>query len=82
MPSIQIRNLSDEAYENLKVKAKADRRSVQQEAAWVLETTLSFHARAHWPDWTLVDAIREQMTHRYGLLPDSTPLIRQMRDER
>ena len=82
MPSIQIRNISDEAYAALKARAKAERRSVQQEAAWVLETMLSISGGLHQPDWSLIDAIRETMTHRYGVLPDSTPLIRQMRDER
>ena len=27
-------------------------------------------------------SIREAMTRRYGVLPDSTPIILQMRDER
>lgn len=82
MPSIQIRNLSDEAYSALKARAKVDRRSIQQEAAWVLETMLSFRGRLHQPDWSMVDTVREQMTRRYGVMPDSTPLIRQARDER
>ena len=82
MPSIQVRNLSEEAYAALKAKAKLDRRSVQQEAAWVLETALTFRAGLHQPDWSRVDDIRERMTRQYGALPDSTPLIRQMRDER
>lgn len=82
MPSIQIRNLSEEAYTTLKVRAKVDRRSLQQEAAWVLETALSFRGGVHQPDWRQVDTIRKQMRQRYGVLPDSTPLIRRMRDER
>lgn len=82
MPSIQIRNISETAYASLKARAKADRRSIQQEAAWVLETTLALPGALQQPDWGQADAIRELMTKRYGVLPDSTPTIRQMRDER
>lgn len=82
MPSVQIRNISDSAYENLKARAKQDRRSVQQEAAWLLESILSFTASLHRPNWQRVDELYEQMKQRYGTLPDSTPLIREMRDER
>jgi plasmid stability protein len=82
MPSLQIRNLSEEAYEALKTRAKADRRSIQQEAAWFLETMLSWTGGLHQPDWSRVDEIRERMSRRYGTLADSTPIIRQMRDER
>lgn len=82
MPSVQIRNISEEAYNALKVKAKMDRRSIQQEAAWLLETTLAPTVTLHEPNWTTVDQIREDMFRQYGVLPDSTPLIREMRDER
>ena len=82
MPSVQIRNISEKAYTILKDKAKADRRSIQQEATWILETVLAPIVKLHEPDWTMVDQIREEMTRQYGVLPDSTPLIREMRDER
>ena len=82
MATLQIRNLSDETYEALKARAKADRRSLQQEAAWFLETMLSFHGALHRPDWSRVDQVRERMARQYGTVPDSTPLIRRMRDER
>lgn len=82
MPSVQIRNISEEVYEHLKARAKQDRRSVQQEAAWLLEAMLSFRTGLHRPNWQRVDELYEQMKQRYGTLPDSTPLIREMRDER
>lgn len=82
MATLQIRNLSDETYAALKVRAKTDRRSLQQEAAWFLETMLSFRGELRQPDWSRVDEVRERMARRYGTLPDSTPLIRRMRDER
>ena len=88
MPSIQIRSFSEEAYKKLVMRAKQDKRSIQQEAAWLLESALlagtcsPFTMPLHQPDWTAVDQIREDMKKRYGTQPDSTPLIREMRDER
>ena len=82
MPSLQIRNLSEGTYHLLKARAKADRRSLQQEATWLLETMLSIRHALHQPDWHGVDQIRDQMARTYGTLPNSTPLIRKMRDER
>ncbi len=82
MATLQIRNLSDETYAALKARAKTDRRSLQQEAAWFLETMLSFRGELRQPDWSRVDEVRERMARRYGTLPNSTPLIRRMRDER
>ena len=89
MPSIQIRNLSNDAYERLKERAKADKRSLQQEAAWIIESALEAGAYSPWgreplhhADWTLVDKIRDEMKRLYGTQPDSTPLIRETRDER
>ncbi len=39
-----------------------------------------FNEPLHQPDWTKVDQVREEMTKRHGVQPDSTPLIREMRD--
>jgi len=89
MPSIQIRSFSEEAYKKLAERAKQDKRSIQQEAAWLLESALQagayspfFIAPLHQPDWTKVDQVREEMKKRYGTQPDSTSMIREMRDER
>ena len=82
MATLQIRNLPEGTYAALKVRAKADRRSLQQEAAWLLEIMLSFREGGQRPDWSHVDQVRERMARRYGTLPSSTPLIRRMRDER
>ena len=82
MPSLQIRNVPEATYNMLKARAKVDRRSLQQEAMWLLETMLSIRSPLHQPDWSGVDEIRDQMRRAYGTLPDSTPLIRHMRDER
>ncbi len=82
MPTLQIRNLSETVYTALKARAKTDRRSIQQEAAWVLEIMLTSPGGLHRPNWSRVDSLRALMSRRYGTLPDSTPLIRTMRDER
>ena len=82
MPSIQIRNLSDEVYKKLASRAKEDRRSLQQEAAWLLEAALAFPGFFHQPRWDAADRVQEAMAQRYGSMPDSTPLIREMRDSR
>ena len=82
MPSIQIRNLSEEVYNRLIQRAKQDKRSLQQEAAWLLESALSVAGLFHPPNWEAVDRVQEQMSARYGQMPDSTPLIREMRDQR
>jgi plasmid stability protein len=89
MPSIQIKNISETTYKKLKERAQADRRSLQQEAAWLLERSLDNNLFAsygsiplHLSDWTAADRIRAGMEKRYGVLPDSTPLVREKRYER
>jgi hypothetical protein len=89
MPSIQIRNISEEVYRKLVERAKEDKRSIQQEASWLLESTLQIHgypsffnAPLHYSDWTNVDHVRKEMSKRHDVQPDSTPLIREMRNER
>jgi plasmid stability protein len=77
MATLTIRQLDEEVYARLRERARANKRSLEAEARHLLdersrdlpalvEDLLEFHAR---------------MTAKHGLLPDSTPLIRQMRDE-
>ncbi len=88
MPKVQIRNVPEETYEKLKIRAKEDRRSLQQEAAWLLEFALNSSPVQRFPTltvderWARLDAMREDMRRRYGVLPDSTPDIRKWRDTR
>lgn len=82
MHAIQIRNVSNGTYARLKELAKADRRSLQQETAWLLEQSLAIFGRPGPRDWSQADRILEESKKRYGILPDSTPLIRRMRDDR
>jgi plasmid stability protein len=83
MPTIQIRNLSDDVYGKLKQMAKRDRRSIQQEAAWLLEQALNQPKKEDRRElWRITDSIQEAMREKYGELPDSTPDMREARDER
>ncbi len=88
MPTVQIRNVPEETYEKLKIRAKEDRRSLQQEAAWLLELALNSSPVLKFPAltvderWAKTDAMREEMRRRYGVLPASTPDIRAARDSR
>ena len=76
MPSLYIRNLPEPVYERLKKRAKSDRRSLQQEAAWLLEKTLETSGFGG------LARLQQEMSRLYGILSDSTPIIRRMRDER
>ena len=57
MPSIQIRNVPEGVYNALKARARADRRSIQQEAAWLLEMVLAFRSSLGKSDWSQVDRV-------------------------
>ena len=82
MPSIQIRNLNQEIYEKLKQRAKKDRRSIQQEAVWIIETSLNHLEKGRSDSWETADLIQKEMREIYGELSDSTPDIREMRNAR
>jgi len=82
MPSIQIRNLNQEIYEKLKQRAKKDRRSIQQEAIWIIENSLNHLEKGRSDSWETADSIQKAMREIYGELPDSTPDIREMRNAR
>lgn len=77
MATLTIRQLDDDVYERLKARARANKRSLEAEArhalgeryrsiADIADDMMEFHKR---------------MVAKHGYLPDSTPLIRQMRDE-
>ena len=44
------------------------------------DTVAMFLKKLYRPNWSRVNRTRELMHRRYGVLPDSTPLIRAMRD--
>lgn len=78
MATLTIRNLSAEIYQRLKERARRNRRSITQEAAFLIEQAVSgAEDRAVWQD---VDAVREHLRGRYGSFPDSTPSIAEDRE--
>lgn len=84
MASIQIRNVSEKTLAKLRERAKRDKRSVQQEAHWLLEQALTegLSSPLHLSNWQTVDTVRERLASDYGTQPDSTADIRKMREER
>ncbi len=77
MPTLTIRNLSDALYSCLRERAKKNRRSVSQEAAYILERALAEPATQEF--WRQVDRVREIVRSRYGTFPDSSALVREDR---
>jgi hypothetical protein len=77
MASLSIRKLDDRLYERLGLSAKRNNRSLEAEVREILSNALPAHA-------TLMNDLRNyhaRMRATHGELPDSTPLIRAMRDE-
>lgn len=77
MATLMIRELDETVYERLLARAEAKGRTVEDEARDMLHDRASDRA-------TLVAELRaaqEDMRAKYGVLPDSTLLIRQMREE-
>jgi plasmid stability protein len=79
MATLTVRNIDDEAYERLKARAKAHRRSVTQEAAIIIERALEETSNPT-AAWNQTDRVRERIRNRYGSFPDSTDSIRADRD--
>jgi plasmid stability protein len=78
MATLTIRNLSADIYERLKQRARRHRRSITQEAAFLIEQAVSgAEGRAV---WQRVDAVREHLRGTYGSFPDSAPSIAEDRE--
>lgn len=77
MATLTIRQLDDDTYRRLKERARTNRRSLEAEVRHLLEER-SRDLPAIVED--LVD-FQERMIAKHGLLPDSTDLIREMRDQ-
>lgn len=80
MATLTIRKLDEEVYERLRDQARANNRSLEAEARTILEAAA--------PRKVDIDAVledlaahRARMRAKYGIFSDSTPIIRQMRDE-
>ncbi|MCP5120229.1 MAG: hypothetical protein GY953_56250 [bacterium] len=84
MPALTIRNIPEETIEDLRRLAKQERRSLNAQALWCLDyaTQRSRNQARRAKTVERILRTREVIRREHGVLPDSTPLIRQMRDER
>lgn len=78
MTTLTIRNLPTDVYERLKKRARQNRRSITQEAAFIIEDAVGM-GDAPADLWRQVDKVREAIRRRYGVFSDSTPLVREDR---
>ncbi|MEK6540759.1 MAG: hypothetical protein AABZ45_01425 [Pseudomonadota bacterium] len=77
MATITVRKVDDDLYSRLGNRAAQNSRSLEAEVRAILAASIPTTAEiAH----ELAD-FHGRMRKKHGLLPDSTPLIRQMRDE-
>ncbi|KQS02882.1 hypothetical protein ASG11_00160 [Sphingomonas sp. Leaf357] len=77
MATLTIRQLDDQIYERLRMRAKANNRSIEAEARQVLGERLRSRSE-------IVGDLRtfhDEMVAKHGYLSDSTQLIRDIRDE-
>lgn len=77
MATLTIRQLDDAVYERLKARARENNRSLEAE----VRTILDERTRSRADTIARLRAFQDRMIAKYGYLPDSTDLIRQMRDE-
>ena len=77
MATLTIRRLDDQVYARLRDRARSNRRSLEAEAREILTE------RAQGIEALVADLVQfhEDMVAKHGLLPDSTSLLREMRDE-
>lgn len=80
MATLTVRQLDDELYEDLRAQARTNNRSVEAEVRQLISTHV---VRRRNFDQVLEDLRihRKRMREKYGVLSDSTQIIRQMRDE-
>lgn len=76
MADLLVRNVPPDVMERLKAQAQRNGRSVQKEALDIIESG----ARLTWSEWLeLADQLREE-SKSWGVVGDSTDLIREDRD--
>ncbi|MGZ8285599.1 MAG: FitA-like ribbon-helix-helix domain-containing protein [Allosphingosinicella sp.] len=76
MATLTIRRLDDQVYEALRERARSNGRSLEAEVREILAE------EARTADALVEELIgfHEEMIRRHGVLPDSTTLLREMRD--
>lgn len=81
MPSVQVRNMPDNVYNNLVKLAKQDKRSIAKETIYLLEIAMNLEVDAKTKRKNMIDSILKvnEETTKYDL-PDPTDLIRKDRD--
>jgi len=77
MATLTIRRLDNAVYEKLRVRARAKGRSLEAEVREILTE----QARSNEDLVERLRAFRAEVAEKHGLFPDTTPLIRAMRDE-
>jgi len=75
--TLTIRRLDDKVYERLRNRARSNRRSLEAEAREILTE----HARSADALIEELIAFNQEMAAKHGTLPDSTPILREMRDK-
>ncbi len=76
MPTLTIRRLDDKVYARLQAQARANNRSMEAEVRVIIEGGLP-------EPYDVVERLRafhDEMKAKHGLLPDSTQMIREMRE--
>lgn len=76
MASLTIRRLDDEVYAALKVRARRNGHSLEAEVREILTE----RTRAKADLVQRLRAFQEEMQEKHGVLPDSTPILREMRE--
>ena len=77
MVTLTIRQLDDEVYERLRLRARANNRSLEAEARHLLDER-SRDIPGLVDD---LEAFHQRMIAKHGLLPDSVETVREMRRE-
>ena len=78
MADVKIRKLDDWVVESFRARARKAGRSLEEELRQFL-TAGARERRRRFAD--KLEAFTEQLRSKYGEMPDSTPLIREGRDE-
>ncbi len=79
MPTLQIRDIPQHIYDELVAQAKAERRSLTQQALYILEQNLLFESKAFNRKKEVLDRIRNSGKD-WSHLPDPEDMIREDRN--
>lgn len=78
MADVKIRKLDDWVLQSFRSRARRAGHSLEEELRQTLTDLAKGRERALIDE---IDAFREGLRVKYGVQPDSTPLIRELRDE-